>query len=231
MNTPIDPREGNRRQKALQARLAALAQKNKAMVGRTGASRGRVQAIGARAGGTRIAGNGQSRPGALNFLPQAGFGLMRGAANPGLVTAGLLPRPRHTANPLPSRALPILAGAPETALPAAPTGPAPQQAPVSQPEPPATIQGPQPSLTNQDLPPSLQLEGVAPEAPVISSYQPQPMISAGPLPQSQPAVSDMDLLRTGGLIPLGGGRYFNPMTGAIHGIRDSGAGAGRSFAV
>lgn len=212
MNTPIDPREGDRRQKALRARLAALAQRNKAMVGKLGQDRGRVRSMGAIGGarGARFAQNGAARPGALSFLQPRGpgrFGLnpVRPVGGPQMNPVFGGAPPRHVSNPLPSR--PLEGG----------------------------IRGPEPQMTNEQLPPNLQLEGIAPDAPVISSVADNPTMISGPQPGmiqgTAPNTSFLQTVGPSGLIPLGGGRYLNLTTGQIHGMADSGAGAGRSFAV
>jgi hypothetical protein len=112
LNTPIDPREGDRRQKALRARLAALmSQSNKARVGKLGQRFGQVRSVGAIGGarGARIAGNGMARPGALNFLQGPGFGLTRPGpvGGPSMHAASAaFAAPRHVSNPLPTMPLP-----------------------------------------------------------------------------------------------------------------------------
>lgn len=210
MNTPIDPREGDRRQKALRARLAALAQRNKAMIGKLGQDRGRVRSVGA-IGGARFAQNGAARPGALSFLQPRGpgrFGLnpVRPVGGPQMNPVFGGAPPRHVSNPLPSA--PLEGG----------------------------IRGPEPQMTNQALPPNMQIEGIAPDAPVISSIPDTPQTISAPqqsgmIQGTAPDTSFLNTVGPSGLIPLGGGRYLNLSTGQIHGIADSGAGSGRSFAV
>jgi hypothetical protein len=208
LNTPIDPREGNRRQKALRERLAQLASgRSKAMVGKLGQSRGRVRSMGAIGGarGARIASG--ARPGALNFLQQPGFGLrardmgrgpeMRQAGAPGLV--------RHASNPLPSQALP---------------GPYTGQNPM-----PGNLgQNPNPLAGTPDTTPGYGLpDGIVPE-----NYNPNPdpgmsvwgvPLDQGPqgLPPGPTGVGS-----SSGLIPLGGGQYLDPATGQLFGVGGSG---------
>ncbi len=193
MNTPIDPREGDRRQKALRARLSAMAEKNKALIGKLGQNRGQVRSVGAIGGarGARIPQNGSARPGGLNFLQPRGFGLGNGGAAPAMNPVFGGGMNRHVSNPLPSQSL---------------------EAPLPEPPP---WQGPGQG-TNSMLPPDRQLEGLGPDDPVISSFFDQPQtIQATPY---NPATETYGAsLSAGGLIPLGGGRYFNPATGTIHG--------------
>lgn len=211
MNTPIDPREGNRRQKALLARLQALAsQRSKAVVGKSGQARGRVRSVGAVGGarGARIAANGAARPGALNFLQGPGFGLRA----PGLDKQGpeMHPvlaggPPRHVRGPLPSKPLeytvapgqdpnfPLGAVADPTPGYGFPDG----NVPVHDPNPPEGM-----SIWGVPLSP-------APSAPA-------PLAGVG------------SSGRNAGLIPLGGGQYLDPSTGRIvgTGARPSGGGGG-----
>lgn len=200
MNIPIDPREGNRRQKALQARLAAMAQNQKAFVGKLGQARGRVRSIGAIGGarGARFPGNGAARPGALNFLQAPGFGLQPGdqwRGGPEMRPSSPVGPPRHVSNPLPSQPLfgPSAQGAP-------PQGPGLSQAPPQAP----TI-------------PDAQLEASLVPAPTPQMDSPDrgEIITA-------PSGRGAGYTNTAGAmtpkwVPLGGGQYLDPSTGYIYG--------------
>lgn len=206
MNTPIDPREGYERQKALRQRLAQMAvQGRKATVGRLGQTRGRVRSMGAIGGarGARFPGNGMARPGALNFLQAADFGL-RAIDGPG--GFGLRQGPemspfggpiqRHVSNPLPSSALegPNAQGGP--------TGPLPVQAPPVQ----------APSIPDAQLEASLV---PAPGPPQVDSPDRGEIITT--TSGRGAGYTSTANAMTPKLIPLGGGQYLDPSTGYIHG--------------
>lgn len=187
MNLPIDPREGNRRQKALQARLAAMAQNRKAFVGKVGQERGRVRSMGAIGGarGARFPGNGAARPGALSFLQAPGYGMRaidgtsvgRGQG-PEMIPSSPFGPLRHVSNPLPTQALP---GQPGSTVPGIPNYTVPAQDPGVGPAP-------------------------VPDWAQQAQAQGKQVIDYGPKADDGPR-----------LIPLGGGQWFDPSTGQIHG--------------
>lgn len=212
MNTPIDPREGNRRQKRLLERLQALAaQRVKGAVGRTGAPLGRVRSVGAIGGarGARIARG--ARPGALNFLQAPGFGrgLKVGAMmshGPDMLPAQAIGLIRHASNPLPSTSLP---------------GPAQGSWTAENPMPGNLGQNPNPLAGTPDPTPGYGL----PDGTVPANYNPNPDpgMSVWGVPLDQGASEPAPLAgvgssgRNAGLIPLGGGQYLDPKTGYIVG--------------
>ena len=206
MNTPIDPREGDRRQKALRARLAALAQNNKALIGKLGQNRGRVRSMGAVGGarGARIAANGAPRPGALNFLPGRGFGLRVGGpvGGPAMHPVFGAAPPRHAAAQLPTRTLP---GGPTPTIPNPNQGNidwVQEQMAAAGLDPSTAISSPAPTMGGGPAQPGMIGPEVGPDMSFLNTVAPD---------------SFTQLQTSGGLIPLGGGRYMDPTTGVIHG--------------
>ena len=174
---------GDRRQKALRARLAAMqGQRAQGFARRAGTAFGRVRSAGPRGAGIRIAQNGAARPGALSFLQASGF--LAGRSEHGPAMRPVMPQFRDHHAP--------------TALPTEHLGDAPL------PTPP-------------DVGPHIPTPAdVGPHIPTPADVG--PYIA---LPTNAPPGT------TNGLVPLGGGRYFDPATGVIHG----GGGGGRPQSV
>lgn len=168
---PIDPREGDRRQKALRARLAALAAKKGKPFGRIG-----VRPMGARIGAGGMTQKSFAKNGAMNFLQLPGFGKGNGNGPVGAPGLSEMPAPAQAhfvSNPLPSKPLGASQAVGPTGLDMAPT-------------PPPSLYEPVPEWAQE------------------AQAQGQQVMDYGPDWNTQ-------------LIPLGGGRYFDPISGTIQG--------------
>lgn len=184
-----DPREGDRRQKrTLQQILQQLAQRRQAVAGRTGPGR-MGRAAGAR--GARVLGRG--RPfGGVSFLQPLGLGRSaqaRGQANaPGLQ--------RVIRNPNPSIPLTSSIFTPDLGAELGGGGYVP----------PASSFGFDPYSPGDPGLVTGSLSGP-------NGFTELPTWDTGPVLQQGPGGP----ITVGGMIPLGGGRYLDPETLAIHG--------------
>ena len=183
-----------------------MAQGSKAIVGKLGQDRGRVRSMGVIGGarGARFPGNGQARPGALNFLQAPGFGMHARDAGRGPEMNPLSGPigPRHVSGPLPSQ-------------------PLEQGWSATNPMPGSLGQNPNPLAGTPDTTPGYGL----PDGTIPENYNPNPdpgmSIWGVPLdqgPQGPGAMAGVGSSgANSGLIPLGGGQYLDPRTGVIHG--------------